>query len=78
LALGLRGVGALTVHTIPTVAVLALLALVSVLTRDLTSDVASSSFTTVILLTAMSTLAAFIYNVCAALLGGVQMTLTDD
>ncbi len=32
----------------------------------------------VILLTAMSTLAAFIYNVCAALLGGVQMTLTDD
>lgn len=53
LALGLRGVGALTVHTIPTVAVLALLALVSVLTRDLTSDVASSSFTTVILLTAI-------------------------
>jgi len=32
----------------------------------------------VILLTAMSTLMAFIYNLCASLLGGVQLTLTDD
>ncbi len=32
----------------------------------------------VFLLTALSTLAAFLYNVCAQLVGGVQMTLTDD
>ncbi|MBW3084183.1 hypothetical protein KEM60_00367 [Austwickia sp. TVS 96-490-7B] len=32
----------------------------------------------VILLTAMSTLTAVIYNLCAALLGGVQMVLSDD
>lgn len=32
----------------------------------------------VILLTAISTLTAFIYNLCAALVGGVQLTLTDD
>ena len=32
----------------------------------------------VLLLTALSTLAAFIYNVCATLIGGVQVTLSDD
>lgn len=32
----------------------------------------------VLLLTALSTLAAFIYNVCATLIGGVQATLSDD
>lgn len=32
----------------------------------------------VILLTALSTLTAFVYNVCAALVGGVQMVLSDD
>ena len=32
----------------------------------------------VFLLTALATLAAFLYNVCAQLVGGVQMTLTDD
>jgi nitrogen fixation-related uncharacterized protein len=32
----------------------------------------------VFLLTALSTLAAFLYNVCSQLVGGVQMTLTDD
>ena len=32
----------------------------------------------VILLTAIATLTAFVYNVCATLLGGVQMTLSDD
>jgi len=32
----------------------------------------------VILLTAISTLTAFVYNICATLLGGVQMTLSDD
>ena len=31
-----------------------------------------------LLLTALSTLAAFIYNVCATLIGGVQVTLSDD
>jgi hypothetical protein len=32
----------------------------------------------VILLTAIATLTAFVYNVCATLLGGVQVTLSDD
>ena len=32
----------------------------------------------VLLLTAMATLGAFLYNICASLVGGVQMTLTDD
>lgn len=32
----------------------------------------------VILMTAIATITAFIYNVCAALVGGLQVTLTDD
>ncbi|MFN8099738.1 MAG: DUF3566 domain-containing protein [Dermatophilaceae bacterium] len=32
----------------------------------------------VLLMTAMATLAAFLYNICASLVGGIQMTLTDD
>jgi len=32
----------------------------------------------VILLTAISTLGAFLYNVCSSLVGGLQVTLTDD
>ncbi|WP_245603818.1 DUF3566 domain-containing protein [Intrasporangium oryzae] len=32
----------------------------------------------VILLTAISTVMAFLYNICSALVGGVQLTLTDD
>ena len=32
----------------------------------------------VILLTAIATLGAFLYNVCSALVGGLQLTLTDD
>lgn len=32
----------------------------------------------VVIMTAIATLAAFLYNVCAGLVGGVQMTLTDD
>jgi hypothetical protein len=32
----------------------------------------------VILLTALSTLGAFLYNVCSSLVGGVQLTLSDD
>ena len=32
----------------------------------------------VFLLTALATLSAFLYNVCSQLVGGVQMTLTDD
>ncbi|WP_432545599.1 DUF3566 domain-containing protein [Kineococcus sp. SYSU DK004] len=32
----------------------------------------------VVLLTALSTLAAFLYNVCAALVGGLHVTLSDD
>lgn len=32
----------------------------------------------VFLMTALATLAAFLYNVCAGLVGGVQTTLTDD
>ena len=32
----------------------------------------------VFLLTALTTLAAFLYNLCSALVGGVQLTLTDD
>ena len=32
----------------------------------------------VILLTALSTLGAFLYNVCSSLVGGLQVTLTDD
>ena len=32
----------------------------------------------VILITAISTLGAFLYNVCSSLVGGIQVTLTDD
>ena len=32
----------------------------------------------VILVTAIATLGAFLYNVCSALVGGLQLTLTDD
>jgi hypothetical protein len=32
----------------------------------------------VILLTALSTPGAFLYNICSALVGGLQLTLTDD
>ncbi len=32
----------------------------------------------VILMTAIATLGAFLYNVCSSLVGGLQLTLTDD
>jgi len=32
----------------------------------------------VLLMTAFATLVAFLYNICASLVGGVQMTLSDD
>ena len=32
----------------------------------------------VILMTAITTLGAFLYNVCSSLVGGLQVTLTDD
>jgi hypothetical protein len=32
----------------------------------------------VVLLTALSTLGAFLYNLCAALTGGIEVTLTDQ
>ena len=32
----------------------------------------------VVLITALSTLGAFLYNICSALVGGIQLTLTDD
>ncbi len=32
----------------------------------------------VVLLTALGTLGALLYNICAALVGGVDVTLTDD
>ena len=32
----------------------------------------------IILMTAIATLSAFLYNICASLVGGVQLTLTDD
>lgn len=32
----------------------------------------------IVLLTAVATLSAFLYNICAALVGGLQLTLTDD
>jgi hypothetical protein len=32
----------------------------------------------VILVTAISTLGAFLYNICSSLVGGLQVTLTDD
>ncbi|TQM55104.1 DUF3566 domain-containing protein [Humibacillus xanthopallidus] len=32
----------------------------------------------VILMTAIATVMAFLYNICSALVGGVQLTLTDD
>ena len=32
----------------------------------------------VVLLTALSTLGAFLYNICSSLVGGLQLTLTDD
>lgn len=35
-------------------------------------------FVNIILMTAMATLMAFIYNLCAALVGGIAFTLSDD
>lgn len=32
----------------------------------------------VLLMTALATLGAFLYNICAALVGGLQLTLSDD
>ncbi len=32
----------------------------------------------VILITALATLSAFLYNICSSLVGGLQLTLTDD
>lgn len=32
----------------------------------------------IILMTAIATLGAFLYNICSSLVGGVQLTLTDD
>ncbi len=32
----------------------------------------------VVLVTAVATLGAFLYNVCASLVGGVQLTLSDE
>ena len=32
----------------------------------------------IVLLTALSTLGAFLYNIVAALVGGIHLTLTDD
>ena len=32
----------------------------------------------VILMTAIATVMAFLYNICASLVGGIQLTLTDD
>jgi hypothetical protein len=32
----------------------------------------------VILMTAIATVFAFLYNICSALVGGIQLTLTDD
>ena len=32
----------------------------------------------IILMTALATLGAFLYNICSALVGGIQLTLTDD
>nr|WP_279671518.1 DUF3566 domain-containing protein [Flexivirga meconopsidis] len=32
----------------------------------------------VVLMTALATLVAFLYNICASLVGGVQMTLSDE
>ena len=32
----------------------------------------------IILITALSTLGAFLYNICASLVGGVQMTFSDE
>ena len=32
----------------------------------------------VILMTAIATVMAFLYNICSALVGGIQLTLTDD
>lgn len=36
------------------------------------------SFINVVLMTALATLAAFLYNICAGLVGGIKVTLTDD
>lgn len=32
----------------------------------------------ILLLTALATLAAFLYNICASLVGGLQLTLSDE
>jgi hypothetical protein len=32
----------------------------------------------IILMTAIATLGAFLYNICSSLVGGIQLTLTDD
>lgn len=32
----------------------------------------------IVLITAIATVAAFLYNICSSLVGGVQLTLTDD
>ena len=44
----------------------------------LVEDLDSSSVVDVILITAIATLGAFLYNLSAALLGGIEVTLAED
>ena len=48
------------------------------LTGQVAGEVGGAAWLPFLIAFAIATITAFIYNICAALVGGMQVTLTDD